>query len=165
MDHLGSDLQQQLQSARNELVVKKQELQQYQEKIEVMKSDFCAQKCSISLRYLEQLQAKDQEHKAEDQSLMLEKDAQICQLEAEKQDLQKTHDHLRAECNHYLVQYQVVVTDKNFLESDVHQLRKENSNLKDRLNWWLTIFYLKLSYRQLPSMFRSSILLQLRLLN
>ena len=53
MEHLGSDLQQQLQSARNELALKKQELQQYKEKIEVLKSGFCAQKCSISLRYLE----------------------------------------------------------------------------------------------------------------
>ncbi len=70
-----------------------------------MKSDFHAQKCSISLRYLEQLQTRDQEHKAEDQSLMLEKDAQICQLEAEKHDLQNAHDHLRAEHNHYLTQY------------------------------------------------------------
>ena len=96
-----------------------------------MKSNFYTQKCSISLRYLEQLQTKDQEHKA-DQSLMLEKDTQICQLEAEKHDLQNAHDYLRAEHNHYLAQYQVVVTDKNFLESDVQQLRKENNDLKDK---------------------------------
>ena len=63
---------------------------------------------------------------------MLEKDTQICQLEAEKHDLQNAHDHLRAECNHNLAQYQVVVTDKNFLESDVQQLRKENNDLRDR---------------------------------
>ncbi len=55
MEHLRPDLQQQLQSARNELAVKKQELQQYKEKIEVIKSNFYAQKYNISLRYLEQL--------------------------------------------------------------------------------------------------------------
>ena len=98
-----------------------------------MKSDFHAQKCSISIRYLEQLQTKDQEHKAEDQSLMLEKDTQICQLEAEKHDLQNAHDYLRVEQNYYLAQYQVVVFDKNFLESDVQQLRKENKDLKDQV--------------------------------
>ena len=94
MEHMWSDLQQQLQSAKNELAVQKQELQQYKEKIEVMKSDFCTQKYCISLKYLEQLQTKDQEHKAEDQSLKLEKDTQICQLQAEKQDLQNLHDYL-----------------------------------------------------------------------
>ncbi len=111
--------------------MKKQELQQYQERIEIMKSDFHAQKCSISLRYPEQLQTKDQEYKV-DQSLMLEKDTQICQLKAEKYDLQNAHDHLRAEHNHYLTQYQVIVSNNNFLESDVQQLRTENNDLKDR---------------------------------
>ena len=53
MEDSVSVLQQQLESVRNELAMKKQELQQYQEKIEVMKSDFHAQKCSMSLRYLE----------------------------------------------------------------------------------------------------------------
>ncbi len=102
MAHWAADVQQQILSAQKELAAKKQELQQYKENIEVIKSNFHAQKCSISLRYLEQLQ--DQEHKA-DQSLMLEKDTQICQLEAEKHDLQNAHDHLRAEHNHYLTQY------------------------------------------------------------
>ncbi len=89
-----SVLQHQLESARDELNETKHKLQlvcqalqsekdakqtaeeKFKHTIDVMKSDFCAQKCSISLRYLEQLQTKDQEHKAENQSLMLEKDTQ-----------------------------------------------------------------------------------------